>query len=84
MNQKVLHIDAADGTYGYPLSFNNQDKMIQIHRYNKGLDFLSIHRGTQEGFDAHEPTPSALRLPAGLYRYAHRRNSRSEMGAGQP
>ena len=42
MNQKVLHIDAADSTYGYPLSFNNQDKMIQIHRYNKGLDFLSI------------------------------------------
>ena len=42
MNKKVLHIDADDGDYGYPLSFNAQDKMIQIHRYNTGLDFRAI------------------------------------------
>ena len=42
MNKKVLHIDADDGDYGYPLSFNAQDKMIQIHRYDTGLDFRAI------------------------------------------
>ena len=36
MNKKVLHINADDGDYGYPLSFQSKDKMIQIHRYNKG------------------------------------------------
>ena len=42
MNHKVLHIDADDGDYGYSLSFHSQDKMIQIHRYNKGIDFLAL------------------------------------------
>ena len=42
MNKKVLHINADDGDYGYPLSFRSQDKMIQIHRYNKGIDFRAL------------------------------------------
>ena len=42
MNKKVLHMNANDGDYGYPLSFYSQDKMIQIHRYNTGLDFRAI------------------------------------------
>ena len=42
MNHKVLHIDADDGDYGYPLSFHSKDKMIQIHRYNKGFDFRAL------------------------------------------
>ena len=42
MNKKVLHINADDGDYGYPLSFQSKDKMIQIHRYNKGIDFRAL------------------------------------------
>lgn len=42
MNNKVLHINANDDEYGSPLSFNGQDKMLQIHRYNKGIDFRAL------------------------------------------
>lgn len=42
MNNKVLHINTDDVSYGYSLSFTAQDKMLQIHRYNKGIDFRAL------------------------------------------
>lgn len=42
MNHKTLHINANDDDHGYTLAFTSQDKMLQIHRYNKGIDFRSL------------------------------------------
>lgn len=42
MNYNAFHLDADDGDFGYPLSINSKSSMLQIHRYNKGINFHAL------------------------------------------